>query len=84
MDKRAMKIKRILYLGGIIIDGSFKRDLERIFPETLGLFEQRKSYDEYYCPTNIEVEFDMLKINDITSQYHYKVIINYEDIYIGD
>ena len=77
-------MERVLDLQGMIIEGSFKRELENLFPELIGLFEQRKSYDEYYSPYNIRVKIDLFKLNYLTDNCGYKVIIYYNTIIIED
>lgn len=77
-------MERILDLQGIIIEGSFKRELENTFPELIGFFRQRKTYDEYYPPNNIKVKIDLFKLNHLTEFCGYKVIIYYDTIIIED
>ena len=75
-------MKRKLDLGGAIIEGSVKRELEDVFPELINTFQQRKSYDEYHYLNEIEVEVDLFKLENITKNLGYEVTIYYDTIII--
>jgi hypothetical protein len=72
-------MKREVNINNGIIGGYEKELIEKILPQLLGRFKQRKQYWEYYF-NPIEIELSLENIENISKEF--RIELNWEELII--
>lgn len=72
-------MKRELYFKQGIISGDMVRDVLSVWPHLENVFEQRKSFDEYYYPNKVVVDISIDDLQKL-SELYIDININFQEI----